>query len=231
MLAAAALAGGANLAGSLINYFGGKENQASSQAFNEKMWRMNNEYNSPVNQMARFKEAGLNPNLIYGQGNAGNSSHAVSTNPAPAPNVDLGNAVSNYYNFKQIAQNIKNQEATEDLIRAQTKVLLRDSDINTELKKSQLNLNNQTYETNTSNTSNSGPVTYKPSDNFFYRLGGRIINSAASGITHIADNFIGNRADRLRELKVRGSGRIHDDYIGYLRRKNPYILPGKFYKG
>lgn len=229
MLAAAALAGGANIAGSLINYFGGKENQASSQAFNEKMWRMNNEYNSPVNQMARFKEAGLNPNLIYGQGNAGNSSHAVSTNPAPSPNIDLGNAVSNYYNFKQIAQNIKNQEATEELIRAQTKVLLRDSDINTELKKSQLNLNNQTYETNTSNTSNSGPVTYKPSDNFFYRFGGRVINAVSSRFNNFMDNFTGPRSARLRETKL--ASRVHDDYIDYSRRKNPYILPGKFYKG
>lgn len=29
-------------------------------------------YNTPTNQMARFKEAGLNPNLIYGQATSGN---------------------------------------------------------------------------------------------------------------------------------------------------------------
>lgn len=33
-----------------------------------------NWYNSPENQMKRFEEAGLNPNLIYGQGTAGNQS-------------------------------------------------------------------------------------------------------------------------------------------------------------
>lgn len=32
-------------------------------------WNMNNLYNSPAEQMKRFKEAGLNPNLIYGQTN------------------------------------------------------------------------------------------------------------------------------------------------------------------
>lgn len=34
------------------------------------------DYNSPGSQMQRFKEAGLNPNLIYGQGSAGNMESA-----------------------------------------------------------------------------------------------------------------------------------------------------------
>lgn len=38
------------------------------------MWDRMNEYNSPKMQMARFNEAGLNPNLIYGQGSSGNAS-------------------------------------------------------------------------------------------------------------------------------------------------------------
>jgi|SRR5690625_3834110 len=37
----------------------------------KEMWHMMNEYNSPKAQMERFAEAGLNPNLIYGQGTAG----------------------------------------------------------------------------------------------------------------------------------------------------------------
>lgn len=32
----------------------------------EKMWHMNNEYNSPINQVKRLDEGGLNPNLAYG---------------------------------------------------------------------------------------------------------------------------------------------------------------------
>ena len=35
---------------------------------NLEMWNLQNEYNSPSAQMERFKEAGLNPNLIYGPG-------------------------------------------------------------------------------------------------------------------------------------------------------------------
>jgi len=41
---------------------------------NEEYLRLQNEYNSPANQMARFGAAGLNPHLIYGQGNPGNQS-------------------------------------------------------------------------------------------------------------------------------------------------------------
>ena len=38
-----------------------------------KMWNLQNEYNSPTQQMARIRAAGLNPNLVYGNGVAGNS--------------------------------------------------------------------------------------------------------------------------------------------------------------
>lgn len=39
--------------------------------YNEKMWHQLNDYNSPQAQMERFRKAGLNPHLIYGQmGNA-----------------------------------------------------------------------------------------------------------------------------------------------------------------
>lgn len=38
------------------------------------MWNLQNEYNSPTQQMARIRAAGLNPNLVYGNGVTGNSS-------------------------------------------------------------------------------------------------------------------------------------------------------------
>lgn len=37
--------------------------------FNLDVWNMNNEYNTPAAQMQRYLDAGLNPNLIYGQQN------------------------------------------------------------------------------------------------------------------------------------------------------------------
>jgi hypothetical protein len=50
---------------------------------NVSMWKMQNEYNSPINQMKRLKEAGLNPNLMYGKGTVGNSQTLPQYNALP----------------------------------------------------------------------------------------------------------------------------------------------------
>lgn len=49
--------------------------ELAKYSFGENLaqWERQNLYNTPSAQMARFKEAGLNPNLIYGQGTAGNA--------------------------------------------------------------------------------------------------------------------------------------------------------------
>lgn len=49
-----------------------------------EMWHAQNAYNSPAAQMARFKQAGLNPHLIYGQGNPGNAGTPPAYQP---PNI------------------------------------------------------------------------------------------------------------------------------------------------
>ena len=48
----------------------------------EKMWHQQNAYNSPSSQMARYTAAGLNPNLIYGQGSNGNAT-SIGNPPTP----------------------------------------------------------------------------------------------------------------------------------------------------
>lgn len=45
---------------------------------NQKYLDKQNAYNTPASQMARFQAAGLNPNLIYGQGSPGNQSSPLS---------------------------------------------------------------------------------------------------------------------------------------------------------
>ncbi|WNK13695.1 MAG: DNA pilot protein [Microvirus sp.] len=50
-----------------------REAYAKQRADSIEFWNMQNAYNDPSAQMARFKAAGLNPNLIYGQGNSGNA--------------------------------------------------------------------------------------------------------------------------------------------------------------
>lgn len=62
---------------SLINYYSQKEtNQANRELAelayqqNVEQWERENAYNHPSQQMLRLKEAGLNPNLVYGNGSA-----------------------------------------------------------------------------------------------------------------------------------------------------------------
>lgn len=50
---------------------------------NYYMWAANNAYNHPLNQMERLKQAGLNPNLVYGNGAVGNTSSQPSAYSAP----------------------------------------------------------------------------------------------------------------------------------------------------
>lgn len=58
-----------------------------------QMWHMQNAYNSPEEQMKRFGAAGLNPHLIYGQGNPGNAS---GTPQYQAPNLQYRYAAPTY---------------------------------------------------------------------------------------------------------------------------------------
>lgn len=87
------------------------------------MWNMQNLYNSPAEQMKRFGAAGLNPHLIYGQGNAGN---AQSTPQYQAPNLQyryqapaFGGAVSSLIPMMmQVGTWMQNMKLTEAELQA-----------------------------------------------------------------------------------------------------------------
>nr|QJB19834.1 MAG: DNA pilot protein [Microvirus sp.] len=119
------LSGGLGLAGNLIqgiiNRRQQKKNLEQSNEYNRKMaeyeyskkleaWNMQNEYNTPKAQMQRFKDAGLNENLIYTRGDSGNAGQ-IANYQAPTGNfnnypvVDLPEALSSYQDFRQKAQN------------------------------------------------------------------------------------------------------------------------------
>lgn len=60
---------------------------------NLEMWRMQNDYNSPEAQMARYRSAGLNSHMIYGQGSPGNASTPPAYQP---PDIQYRYAAGNY---------------------------------------------------------------------------------------------------------------------------------------
>lgn len=59
------------IASNLFGMFTARGQQKKANRFNVDMWKRQNMYNSPAEQMRRLREAGLNPNLIYGQSSAG----------------------------------------------------------------------------------------------------------------------------------------------------------------
>lgn len=131
----AAIAAGATIASNAgTAYAQGKQNR-KTRKWNEKMhalvreeslsdWAMQNEYNSPRAQMERYRDAGLNPNLIYGQTNeapAVRSSEVQSWNPrAPQFNLDAPSVLSAYYDTQL-------KEASVDNLRTQNTVLVQEA--------------------------------------------------------------------------------------------------------
>lgn len=124
-LGAAAITAGAQLLGTGANaYAQGKMNKKTREWNEQQYWRtrndslrdwaMVNEYNSPQAQMQRFRDAGLNPNLIYGQSNmsdAVRSSDVNQWNPR-SPELDLSAApaLGQYFNARMQEANLRNLE-------------------------------------------------------------------------------------------------------------------------
>lgn len=144
---AEALAAGITAAGQLANAgLQGSMNQATRK-WNERMyntqradaladWMRQNEYNHPMAQMQRLKDAGLNPNLVYGKGADAMSGQSIrgtdvkSWNPQ-APSFDTGSIVRNALfagvdlkakdaNVRNTEQVIANNKAKEEETKART---------------------------------------------------------------------------------------------------------------
>jgi hypothetical protein len=71
---------------------------------NVEMWKMQNEYNSPKNQMARYNEAGLNPNLMYDKGTSGNSQTMPQYQALPSSGEVFGQSVAGLQGLVGIQQ-------------------------------------------------------------------------------------------------------------------------------
>jgi len=141
----AIIGAGAALVGQGINAMSQSGMNKATRQWNEKMyerqkwdnmemWDIQNRYNTPQAQMQRMQDAGLNPNLMYGQGSVGNATsapdvpHAMPYSPK-TPEFDLGLVADNYFNIatqqqrlandKQVGTNLQMQNAlmAEELTR------------------------------------------------------------------------------------------------------------------
>lgn len=98
------------------DYYWNRKNMDYQNNLLLKNWYLQNAYNSPAEQMKRFREAGLNPNLIYGQTNmagsigtpsAGGSASPISTNILAREQVRNLHAQND--NIVQQNENLKEQ--------------------------------------------------------------------------------------------------------------------------
>lgn len=107
-----------------------KEAQEYEWQQNLALYHYNNQYNSPEAQMQRLKDAGLNPNLVYGSGSvSGNTSGALPRYEAPSPDYRGSNqsesasflqAAAQYLDYQTKTAQIDNLQATNEMIQTQT---------------------------------------------------------------------------------------------------------------
>ncbi|AXH75618.1 MAG: DNA pilot protein [Microviridae sp.] len=129
---------GASLAGTGINAASQGAMNRKTRKWNEQRygierqdaladWHMQNAYNSPQSQMARLKEAGLNPNLVYGNGATATSSQGVKNpdtkgwNP-DAVQFDPGSAMGAYIDAQVKHANTDNLRVQKTVMEAEQRL-------------------------------------------------------------------------------------------------------------
>ena len=136
--AVAAIGAGSSLLESTINAFAQGSMNKKTRKWNEKMyerqradaivdWERQNLYNSPAEQMKRLKAAGLNPNLVYGDGATTTAQAVRSTDMdgwrPEAPKVDFSNVGPSFAQMYDLEM----RQAQTNNIEAQTKVAQMDA--------------------------------------------------------------------------------------------------------
>lgn len=97
-----------------------------------EMWKMNNEYNTPANQMARLAAAGINPNLAFSNGGLSNvsiSSPNADSSSVSAPHMPDVSIFAKALQNEQAKNNIENVTQFNNLIKQQTEVAEQEANL------------------------------------------------------------------------------------------------------
>lgn len=95
--------------------------QQNDFSFQQSMFDQSNNYNSPAAQRQRYEQAGLNPYLMMGQGNAtatplsGSGGSVPSQIPMQAPQFDLDKLAADFYNGLLAQEEIKGKQLDNQL--------------------------------------------------------------------------------------------------------------------
>ncbi len=99
----------------LQNEFNAQEAQ-KTRDWQEKMWNLNNQYNTPLAQVNRLQDAGLNPNLVYGNGTMQNVSPMASSG-AQASSTPFNDSIAARHaqNFDAIMRGLQTAITMQEL--------------------------------------------------------------------------------------------------------------------
>lgn len=125
---------GASAVGSTISSYGNyRQQQLANQANrqladlewerNKEMWHMQNEYNTPASQMQRYRDAGLNPNLMYQQGTPGNASSSPTYSRPTMQAARMAEFNTNIAPMLQTYADLNVKQAQVNNIKAQTDLI------------------------------------------------------------------------------------------------------------
>jgi len=230
-LAPSLISGGASLLGGLINAGSTSSANQSQLSYSKEMyekqradaladWNMQNAYNSPSSQMARFKEAGLNPNLIYGQMSNSpvvRSSSLQSYNPTP-PQIDLGGAanmaLTQYYDTKLKSAQIDNLKEQNVLMKQDSLIKMYEGiSKNLQNQKSEFEVKNQgdllkmsldAMRANIRQTSTSTNLTQEQISKVQQEIKNMVIDGDIKGFEKLIKQFESQNLDLNQILKTIG---------------------------
>ena len=102
----ALIAGGLALGGAIYGAVSKAKQAKKQREFLAEQQRIANEYNAPKAQMDRFKQANLNPNLIYGSGQAAAGTYAETSSEGqggqfqPVDLSQVGGSIGTIYDLR-----------------------------------------------------------------------------------------------------------------------------------
>lgn len=118
---------GLGVVGNMIGNSQAQANQQKQNEFNaaeaqkardwqEMMWNKNNEYNTPLAQVNRLQDAGLNPNLVYGNGTMQNVANMASSG-AQASSTPFNDSIAARHaqNFDAIMRGLQTAITMQEL--------------------------------------------------------------------------------------------------------------------
>lgn len=134
----ALIGAGASLLGSGANALATGSMNKKTREYNTEMyerqkadnlshWHLQNDYNSPTAQMERLRSAGLNPNLVYGNGTVANNATTPDTGTPASWNPKTPEIAAMATNSIGAYQDVRLKQAQYDNLRAQNTVLTNDA--------------------------------------------------------------------------------------------------------